>query len=189
MLPNPPCSSRFPYTTLFRSVLTYTVTPVLGDCVGIPVDFTISVEPAPAVTQEPVSQTVCLNGMVDPLIVVWEGTGTPVYEWFSGPSNAGPWTSLSNSNNYIPPTDALGITYYYCEISFPSGGCSLISSEVVFVEVVEGLQIDTEPIAEQSVCVDGQADVLEVMVSGGAGTVSYQWFSNTNQSNTGGTPI
>ena len=50
-------------------------------------------------------------------------------------------------------------------------------------------QIDTQPLDTQSICVGGLVDELSVSVSGGAGTPTYQWYSNATNSNTGGTLI
>src|SRR5690606_27575848 len=57
------------------------------------------------------------------------------------------------------------------------------------VVIVADPVIDSQPIASQSVCQGATADALQIMVSGGVGTVSYQWFSNTSASNTGGTAL
>ena len=76
-------------------------------------------------------------------------------------------------------------------VSFTSGaGCNEITSDTARIEVVDGIQIDTAPIATQSICIGGAiATPLSITHSGGTGTISYQWYSNTTNSNTGGTII
>ena len=42
---------------------------------------------------------------------------------------------------------------------------------------------------EQTICVDGQADAFTIDLVGGSGNPTYQWFSNTTNTNSGGTAI
>ena len=41
----------------------------------------------------------------------------------------------------------------------------------------------------QTICVGGTANEMEVTFSGGTGIPTYQWYSNSSDSNTGGTII
>jgi gliding motility-associated-like protein len=172
--------------------LIYTVTPDINGCNGTPVNFEITVEPAPLITDQPIPNSVCLNGTPDDLSVNIQGTGTPNYQWYQNTVNdttTGTLIAGATSATYTPPTDTVGEVYYYVVITFSTGGCNEITSNAALVEVVNTSQIDVEPIATQSVCVGGLADELSVVTSGGTGTISYQWFSNTTNSTTGGTPI
>ena len=51
-----------------------------------------------------------------------------------------------------------------------------------------------EPVAvaknpSQTICVDGTPTDFEITLTGGLGTPTYQWYSNTTNNNTGGTLI
>ncbi|MEM5566953.1 PKD domain-containing protein [Psychroserpens sp. AS72] len=172
--------------------LIYTVVPEIAGCEGDPVIFEIIVEPAPLVTVQPISDEICLNGTTPDLTVSYQGVGTPNYQWYQNTVNntsTGTAIAGATSQTFSPPTDTVGDIYYYVVITFSTGGCNEITSDAALIEVKDVSQIDTEPVNTQSICVDGIADELSVIVSGGAGSPTYQWFSNTTNSNTGGTLI
>ncbi|MBC3846732.1 PKD domain-containing protein [Winogradskyella echinorum] len=190
-------SSTIPSQTIINSTSTaitliYTVTPEISGCVGAPVNFEITVEPAPLITAQPISNSVCLNGTADDLSVTLQGTGTPNYQWYENTvdnTTTGTPISGATSATYTPPTDTVGITYYYVVITFSTGGCNEIVSDTAEIEVANTTQIDAQPINTQTICEGGIAQELSITVSGGAGVESYQWYSNTVNANTGGTLI
>ncbi|WP_299547630.1 PKD domain-containing protein [Seonamhaeicola sp.] len=192
-------SNTIPVQTIFNSNttsedVTYVITPSNGSCVGTPVNLVITVDPAPGFTSQPQNETICLNGPVTPLSVTVNGPGTPTYQWYSNTvNNTTTGTAIAGETNatFTPPNNPVSITYYYVIASFASGaGCDEIVSDVARVEIVDGIRIDTNPLATQSICVGGSTNPdLEVTHSGGTGTVTYQWYSNTVNSNTGGTLI
>jgi len=154
----------------------------------------IEVLSAPTITLQPIDSSVCENGTPNTLEVVYEnGTGTATYQWFENSvdnNTSGTEISGETSSTYTPPTDTIGTIYYYCEISFSSGGCTEIYSETAMVEVTAGVFITVQPESSQDVCVGGVIDTaLSVSHSGGTGTITYQWFSNTTNNNFGGLQI
>ncbi len=172
--------------------VTYTVTPSIGDCDGASVDFIITVNPAPEITTQPQSSTVCQNGTPNTLSVATSGVSAQ-YQWFSNTTNSNTGgTPIAGATNadYVPPTDTVGTIYYYCEITFTSGGCSSLNSQTAAVVVTPNASIISQPTITQSLCVGSTIDSpLSVAFTDGTGTVSYQWFSNTTNSNSGGTAI
>ncbi len=179
-------------TNTAAGTVTYTVTPTIGSCDGTPVDFVITVNPAPEITQQPQSSVVCQNGAPITLSVATSDASAQ-YQWFSNTTNSNTGgTAIVGATNadYIPPTDTIGEVFYYCEITFATGGCSNISSQVASVTVTPNANITTQPTTTQSLCVGSTIDTpLSIAFTDGTGTVSYQWFSNTVNSNTGGTAI
>ena len=174
------------------STLIYTVVPSFQGCDGDPINFAIDVIPAPIITNQPQSSDVCENGTATILSVAFTGTGTPNYQWFSNSiddNTSGSAISGATNDTFDPPTDVVGTVFYYCVITFASGGCDKVTSDTAEVTVAPGIQIDTHPLNTQSICVGGTSALLEVSISGGAGNLSYQWFSNTTSSNSGGTLI
>jgi gliding motility-associated-like protein len=172
--------------------ITYTVTPSTPNCTGDPVDFIITINPAPSITTQPQSDTVCLGGTPNILSTNTAATGAQ-YQWYSNTINSntgGTLISGATNPDYLPPTNTLGEIFYYCEITFTSGGCSTISSQVASINVLPAPSITTQPIPTQNLCVGGSIPApLSVNFENGAGNVSYQWFTNTSNSNTGGTAI
>ncbi|GAA4898318.1 hypothetical protein GCM10023311_24000 [Flaviramulus aquimarinus] len=188
-----PVQTIFNSNTISQDIL-YTITPSVGGCDGSSVTLVITVDPAPEFTSQPLPETVCLNGPLNTLSVTVNGPGTPTYQWYSNPINSNTGGTLITgeiSSTYTPPNSSVGITYYYCVASFTSGaGCNEITSNTARIEIVDGIQIDTNPIPTQSICNGGDiASALSVTHSGGTGTISYQWYNNTTNSNTGGTII
>jgi gliding motility-associated-like protein len=174
--------------------VTFVITPSLNGCNGTPVNLVITVDPAPAFTSQPISETICENGSVSALSVSVSGAGTPNYQWYSNSTNDNSsGTEITGETNatYTPPNTPIGITYYYCLVSFSSGtGCSEITSDTASIEIVNGIQIDTQPQATQSICNGGSiSSALSATHSGGTGTVNYQWYTNVSISNTGGSII
>lgn len=153
----------------------------------------VQVIAAPAISTQPVSSTVCLNGTVAPLSIAYtNGTGTPSYQWYinTTSTNTGGTAILNaTSATHQPLATNEGINYYYAVITFPSGGCSSITSSVVAITVSPLPQITTQPIPEQNICTGGTVSALTVAGSSTSGTATYQWYSNTVNSITGGTAI
>ena len=172
----------------------YTVTPILDGCEGETVDFTITVNPAPTFTAQPISSEICLNGNATTLEGNFtNGVGTPSYQWFTNTiddTSSGTLITGETNSTYNPPTNTVGSTFYYVKITFSSGGCSEITSQTAEVNVVP--QIIMNPVSTpQTICVGGNSQELEVSydTNTGTGNPSYQWYSNTVNSNTGGTII
>lgn len=174
--------------------VTYAITPALGGCIGVVTNYVITVNPAPVFTTQPVSSTVCEGGTPTLLqVAIANATGTPEYQWYSNTvSNTVSGTLIpgAESTTYNPPSSVVGTLYYYCIISLPSGSCSNIASDIAAVTIVESPAIVTQPTVAQDLCVGATIGTpLTVTHSGGTATPVYQWFSNTTNSNTGGTLI
>ncbi|QEE49813.1 PKD domain-containing protein [Flavobacterium alkalisoli] len=153
----------------------------------------VNIIAAPVFSEQPLSSDVCLNGTPNTLSVAYtNGTGTPTYQWYSNTvddSTTGTEIAGATSPTYIPSTTTEGTTYYYCVITFPVGGCSLITSDTAEVNVRAIPAITVQPTETQSLCVGGTASELSVAYDSDGGNATYQWYSNTTNSNTGGTII
>ncbi|MGB5943181.1 MAG: PKD domain-containing protein [Leeuwenhoekiella sp.] len=174
--------------------LTYTVTPSKDGCPGAPVVFTITVEPTPTFTRQPAGSEVCINGTPDELVVEISDTDPSItYQWYENMvanTNTGNLIPGAESPNFTPPTGTPGTTYYYAVVSFATGGCNEVFSDVAEVIVNESLSIAQQPIPETALCAgDNLPQPLEVVTSGGLDAISYQWFENPVPSTTGGTPV
>jgi gliding motility-associated-like protein len=148
---------------------------------------------APTISQ-PTPSNVCIGGSPTALSITVSGaTGTPTYQWYSNTLNtttAGTAIVGEITNTYTPSTSTPGTTYYYCIITLPSGGCSSITSNTAAVAISAGATIDSHPTPIQNLCVGGTISTpLNVTYSGGTGTATYQWYSNSSSTNSGGNPI
>ena len=148
----------------------------------------------PIVTTQPiVSQTVCQNTAASDLtVVVSGGAGTGyLYQWYSNTANnttTGTLIAGATNNFYTPPTATSGTIYYYCVITQTNGiGCNVTSNTGAIV-VNLAPTIVTPPVSS-TVCAGGTPTILSLTYANGVGTPTYQWFSNTTNSNVGGTAI
>ncbi len=180
-------------TNSSAGTITYVVTPKIGTCAGTPVNFGINVNPAPSFTTQPVSSSVCLGGTPTQLAVAIGGSAaTPSYQWYSNTTNSTTGSILipsATNSTFDPPTNTVGTIYYYCVVTLPSGGCSNLTSTIVAVTVTAQATI-SQPLASQNVCTGATISApLSVSPSGGTGTATYQWYSNTTNSYLGSASI
>ncbi|WP_290847413.1 PKD domain-containing protein [Flavobacterium sp.] len=153
----------------------------------------IEVLPDPTLTTQPVaSQVLCQNATPQTLIVAATG-GSIVgftYQWFFNTNNnttSGNPISGATTSTYNPPTANVGTAYYYCVVSQSTSGCS-VTSAISAVTVNTSPSVNMQPLSSQ-VCVGGTIPALTFTTSNGQGNATYQWFSNTTNSNTTGTAI
>uniref|UniRef100_UPI00404A0FDF PKD domain-containing protein n=1 Tax=Flavobacterium sp. TaxID=239 RepID=UPI00404A0FDF len=153
----------------------------------------VIVVPSPTFTTPPMSSSVCLDGLPTLLLVDFiNGTGTVSYQWYSNSdNNTTTGIAIANATNetFLPPSNITGTIFYYVIVSFSEGGCTSITSQTAAITINPLPTISTQPTSSQTICVGGSIPALSVAYQGGVGTATYQWFSNTNNSNTGGTLI
>ena len=124
----------------------------------------------------------------------------PTYQWYSNTSESntgGTALSGATSASYTIPTTltaAGGPYYYYCVVS--AEGATAKSSNVVTVTVnaapVPVISITTQPTApdpftEGEIPADTELTVVASVTEGAE--LTYQWYSNTSEDNTGGTAL
>ena len=120
-------------------------------------------------------------------------TSPYTFQWYiNSVSNntSGTVIPLATGSSYTPPVSANGTNYYYCVLNQnPSNSGCTVTSNPAMITVTPAPTITTQPIATQSVCVGGTLSDLFVSYSGGTGTPTYQWFSNTLNAYAGGTAL
>jgi gliding motility-associated-like protein len=174
-----------------QGTVEYVALPILNGCEGDPITFTVLVNATPIITTQPVSSAICVDGTATLLEVVTQnGVGTPTYQWFLNDSNSMIGSNPidgANSSTYTATTEVAGEVFYYVVISF-GGGCEDLASSIVSVDTLEqptAVAIN----ATQTFCAGGDAYEFSFNLFGGVGTPTYQWYSNTTDSNSGGTPL
>jgi uncharacterized repeat protein (TIGR02543 family) len=178
--------------------------PVTADVTLFAVwDSAVNAE-TPVISVQPISGTYPLNAPASPLTVqagVSDG-GTLSYQWYRNSENSssgGTLISGAASSSYTPPTNAAGTVYYYAVVtntnnSVNGNKTATAVSDVAAVMVTEVVNAETPVISVQPISgtypLNAPASPLTVQagVSDG-GTLSYQWYRNTDNSSSGGTLI
>ncbi|MEO6733000.1 MAG: Ig-like domain-containing protein [Ferruginibacter sp.] len=184
-------SSSYTPITSTSGVLYYYVI-VNGTCtpaVTSNVSGAVTVNALPAITAQPsiTTQTVCLNVAATQLSITAAGAGL-TYQWYSNASNSNTGGTLltgATSSAYTPVTTSAGILYYYAIVS---GTCTppVTSNVSGAITVNAPPAITSQPAAStQTLCLNATATQLSVLATGAGAT--YQWYSNTVNSNSGGT--
>ncbi|MCR8630231.1 discoidin domain-containing protein [Paenibacillus radicis (ex Xue et al. 2023)] len=128
--------------------------------------------------------------------------GTLSYQWYSNTTNSnsgGTAIGGAMSASYVAPTNAAGTKYYYVVVTNTNNGVDGVravtaTSNVVAVSV-NALVNAAVPIIESqpkgaTVNEGDSSPTLSAAASvSDGGTLGYQWYSNTTNSNSGGTAI
>jgi len=148
-------------------------------------DPVIDVQPIP-------NQVTCQNVPISDLSVnATGGLGTYQYQWYSNTVNDNISGSLIPGavfNTFKPTTNLIGTTYYYCSISQLNGlncGVTSSASEVI----VNPVPVITAQPLSKVVCLNEDTEPLSVTYLYGAGLPTFQWYSNSSNSNENGTII
>jgi len=110
------------------------------------------------------------------------------YQWYSNTTasiSGGTLISGATNSTYTPSTTTAGTTYYYCIVQGTACPASSKVSGAIIVNAVP--VIGSQSTATATYCTTGTATALSVTATGTG--LSYQWYSNTSASNTGGTII
>jgi len=161
-------------TTVAPGTVTFTYTRISTGCSATTSAFTV--QSSPAITSDPVSQSVCSGSNVS-FAVGATGTGI-TYQWYNG------GTPLVNNPPHITGATGPILTItsvlvtdddtsdYHCEVS---GTCpSPVTSANAILTVTEKVIITGQPAATQTLCTGDSATF--VVNATGAG-LTYQWFN------------
>jgi gliding motility-associated-like protein len=139
------------------------------------------------IATQPVAPTaVCLNASSNTISVTAYGSGI-TYQWYTNTANSTTGaTAITNAttNSYEVPTNVAGTKFYYVVVT---GACSSAITSNIVSQVINSSTFTTQPsTAAQNIAFGGTATALTVA---SPGATAYQWYSNTSNSNTGGTAI
>ena len=161
--------------------------PVVSDVSTVTV-----IIPTVAITTVPDPQSICVGGDVT-LDIVSDGLGTPTYSWYytSPGSTSVTVSTVTTTTTYTTPVlTQVGNYDFYVSVSYDGLECTSVDSSIYTVTVVDGPDISTQPQLSQEVCQISELQPLFVIVSGGISSIyTYKWYSNTINSNIGGTLI
>ncbi len=134
------------------------------------------------VTTQPTDVNECVGGTSTMTVVTTGGSGTISYQWQSSPDGTGTWTNATGSGAttsvYTPDSSTPGTTYYRVLINASNSGCDQVVSNNAVAVIAADLVVSTQP-TNVNECVDGTS-TMTVVVTGGSGTIVYQWQSSPN---------
>jgi len=154
----------------------------------------------PSISSHPQSAVYTIDAQATALTVTAtkSDSGVLSYQWYSNNvdfNTGGTLISGETLASYTPPTDELGTVYFYVVvINTLNGKAATTISNAARIEVNDKVnaavpQITTQPQGATYV-LNATADALEVVATrSDSGTLSYQWYSNTENSNEGGEEI
>jgi len=153
------------------------------------------------ISQQPVSVTVTEGSISGNLsVTATVNRSTLTYQWYFNTTNSSTGGTIingaTNAAFAIPTTLTAGTYYYYCILSTATQAPTPMPTVAATVTVKPNenplpvITINTQPAASTSVTEGSISGSLTVEASVTlVATVSYQWFSNTSNSNTGGTAV
>ncbi len=168
--------------------VTYTITPssTAGPCPGTPVTYTITVAPILTPGTIGADQAICVGGDPVPFTQLTPATGGGVltYEWQSGPSATGPWTTIpgANGTTYDPPATIAADTWFIRVVTSTIGSltCSVRNTTPVRVRINN---VSPGSIGNaQTICSGGSPTAISNVVIGSSasgGAITFQWQSST----------
>jgi putative AlgH/UPF0301 family transcriptional regulator len=140
-------------------------------------ETSINVIADPVVTITGNSTQICDQGVVDFTSDLTGGTGTTIYQW-QREIIANVWADIPGANFSIYTTEPLTVGMYnYRLIVSQNSGCG-DTSNVYSVNVVADPVVSVS-IVPEDICENGTAD-LTATVSGGSGSITYQWQSEVS---------
>jgi len=128
--------------------------------------------------------TVCSGYNPSPIGSTAGGGQAPyTYQWFL---NGDPINDATTSDYNENSIDTPGIYSYNVEVTDACGTTAASTPKVI--TVLEDPTVTQQPAAITTVCENDNV-TLTGEVEGGTGTLTYEWYSNTTNSNSGGTLI
>ena len=176
-------------TASTQGTVTYAITPSAAGCAGSVANYTVIVNPIPTVTNTPLTQTIC-SGSSTTLVTLTSGVSGTTFAWTAtATTGVSGFTSSSTSTIPVQAISTTGttqgtVTYV---VTPTAAGCSgTVSNYTVLVNPATA--IGSQSTAAQSICLN-QPFLPITVTATGTGTLTYQWWSNTTASTTGGTSL
>ena len=156
----------------------------------------------PTITAQPEGKTVSIGDTATLSITATvPAGGTITYQWYSNTTNSNNGGTIiegATSSTYTAPTSTAGTTYYYCVVTNTDNSktgtkTASTTSSAVAVQVNELTNAEAPTITAQpegkTVSVGGTAILSITATVPAGGTITYQWYKNTSNSNNGGSII
>ncbi len=176
------------------------VTQSGAGCIATSANAVMDVKNDPLITLDPVDVDICAGGQGIFTANATGGTPALLYEWEYDDTNpvqngtpTGVTYSGSTSNTLTLTTTgstAASTTAYWVKVYATGSGCDATYSLFANFNVhTQPTVSNPTPPVQSGICVGGTVAPVSVTASGGVGAYSYQWYSNTSNSTSGGTTV
>lgn len=173
---------------------TATVNYTSGGCQGAtPASNTITVNANLIINNQPADPPEMCAGTGSQSISITTTPAATAYQWEVSANSGASWSALSNGAPYsnvttstmtiTSPSAALNGYQYRCQAT---GACGTATSNAATL-TVNTVSISTQSTGAQTQCIGGSFSPISV-TSAGSG-LSYQWYSNTSASTSGGASL
>jgi len=174
-------------------IATFSIIPTNGVCIGNEFIYKVYVKPSlrsfvTGVTdfclgaENAELKIVCKNG-VPPYTITYKTDNGSLQYATSGNVNDTVYINIPTSKVGVQDVQILNIDDTYFST------CNNVKIDTVKVEIVDNPIITQQPTAEQTVCIGAEIDSLRIVLASNSSAQKIQWFSNTKNSNYGGTAI
>ncbi|MEO5906092.1 MAG: hypothetical protein ABIQ11_05165, partial [Saprospiraceae bacterium] len=166
-------------TTFYRVLINAT-----GNGCGqaVSLNATATITPEITISTQPTGIQECVGGSLTMTVAVTGGSGTITYQWQASPDGTSNWTNATGSgattNIYTPISTVAGTTHYRVLVNASNPGCDQAVSNSATAVIQPDLTITSQP-SNLNECQGGTAQI-SVVVTGGIGTVTYQWQTSPN---------
>ena len=172
-------------STSSAGTVVYTITPTANACNGIPVDYTLTVNPNPIVNLSINSQAICSGTVTAPVTFNSAVAGT-TYAWTATPSGAG-ITGYTASGTASIPAQTLNSTLVIPgNVSYtviPTyNGCS--GTSATHIATVNPIPVVTNASMSQTIC-NGATSSNVNLLSNVAGT-TFTWIATSSSASVSG---
>jgi hypothetical protein len=136
------------------------------------------------ITTQPSNVNECVGGTDQMFVSVTGGSGTITFQWQQSADGVGGWTNSvgtgATTAAYTPSSAVPGTTYYRVLVNAANNGCDQAVSNNAIAVIIADLVVTTQP-SDVNECVGG-TNTVSVTVTGGSGTISYQWQQSADGS-------
>jgi hypothetical protein len=164
-------------TTYYRVIASY---PANGCESSVSDVAVVTISPDLLVTLQPGDINECVGGTNTMTVSVSGGSGAITYQWQQSADGSSGWANSigtgATTTTYMPISTNAGTTYYRVLVNAANNGCDQAVSDIAVAVINPDLQVINQP-NDVSECVGG-TNTMIVSISGGSGTISYQWQSS-----------
>jgi hypothetical protein len=116
-------------------------------------------------------------------VTVTGGSGTITYQWQQSTDGSTGWANSTGTGattaTYTPSSATPGTTYYRVLVNAANNGCDQAVSNNAVAIITADLVITTPNQQNVNECIGG-TNTMTVTVTGGSGTITYQWQQSTD---------